>query len=61
MGTPYETDIVAWAKEQANLLRQGKFSDLDIFHLADEIEDVAKSEKFELSDRLAALPPCWQC
>ncbi|MEO7495652.1 MAG: DUF29 domain-containing protein [Massilia sp.] len=55
MGTPYETDIVAWANEQANLLRQGKFSDLDIFHLADEIEDVAKTGKFELSDRLSAL------
>ena len=38
-GTSYEKDVVAWANEQAALLRAGKFSALDIEHIADEIED----------------------
>ena len=55
MGTPYETDIIAWANEQAALLRSGRLSELDIEHLADEIEDVGKSEQWELASRLALL------
>lgn len=55
MGTAYETDIVAWAKEQAALLRSGQLSALDIEHIAEEIEDVGKSEKRELASRMAVL------
>ncbi len=51
----YGTDIVAWAGEQARLLRAGRFDALDIDHLADEIEDVGKSEQRELSNRMAVL------
>ncbi|HZK99756.1 MAG TPA: DUF29 domain-containing protein [Caulobacteraceae bacterium] len=55
MSTAYETDVVAWANEQAALLRAGKFSALDIEHIADEVEDVGKSEKRELASRMAVL------
>lgn len=55
MGTPYEIDIIAWANEQAALLRSGRLSELDIEHLAEEIEDVGKSEQRELASRLALL------
>ena len=55
MGTNYETDVVAWAIEQAAMLRAGKFSALDIEHIAEEIEDVGKSEQRELAQRMAAL------
>ena len=55
MSTRYETDVVAWANEQAALLREGKFSALDIEHIADEVEDVGKSEKRELASRMAVL------
>ena len=55
MSTRYETDVVAWANEQAALLRAGKFSALDIEHIADEVEDVGKSEKRELASRMAVL------
>jgi Domain of unknown function DUF29 len=55
MGTPYEKDVVAWASEQAALLRAGKFSAIDIEHIAEEIEDVGKSEKRELASRMAVL------
>lgn len=55
MGTLYDTDIVAWASEQAELLRAGKWDALDLEHIAEEIEDVGKSEKRELRSRLAVL------
>jgi hypothetical protein len=55
MATTYENDIVAWAKEQASLLRSGKLSALDIEHIAEEIEDVGKSEQRELASRMAVL------
>lgn len=51
----YETDIVAWATEQARLLRTGQFSSLDIEHIAEEIEDVGKSERRELKSRMTVL------
>jgi hypothetical protein len=56
MATPrYDTDIIAWANEQARLLRAGRLDALDIEHIADEIEDVGKSEKRELRSRMAVL------
>ena len=51
----YDTDIVAWANEQARLLRTGRLDRLDIEHLAEEIEDVGKSEQRELASRMAVL------
>lgn len=55
MGATYENDIVAWANEQACLLRSGKLSAIDIEHIAEEIEDVGKSEQRELASRTAVL------
>jgi hypothetical protein len=55
MTTKYESDVVAWANEQAALLRTGQLSALDIEHLAEEIEDVGKSEQRELASRMAVL------
>ena len=54
-GTSYDKDVILWSEEQARLLRAGRFSELDIEHLADEIEDVGKSEKRELASRMAVL------
>ena len=51
----YESDIIAWANEQARLLRAGDFAALDIEHIADEVEDVGKSEQRELETRMALL------
>jgi hypothetical protein len=55
MGTSYEQDVVAWANEQAALLRAGKLSAIDVEHIAEEIEDVGKSEQRELANRMAVL------
>lgn len=59
MGTQYqssyETDFYAWSNEQAALLRGGRFSQLDIAHLAEEIEDLGKRERRALQSRLGVL------
>ncbi len=55
MSTNYESDVVAWANEQAALIRAGLFTQLDFKHIAEEIEDVGKSEQRELANRMAVL------
>jgi hypothetical protein len=55
MNTDYESDVIAWANEQAALLRSGNLAALDIEHIAEEIEDVGKSERRELASRMAVL------
>lgn len=55
MNTSYEADVVAWASEQARLIRAGRFDQLDLAHIAEEIEDVGKSEQRELASRMAVL------
>jgi hypothetical protein len=51
----YENDVIAWANEQAEFIRSGRFDLLDIEHLADEIEDVGKSEQREFESRMTVL------
>lgn len=55
MGNLYDEDVIAWAEQQARLLRSGQWARLDIDNIAEEIEDVGKSEKRELQSRLAVL------
>jgi hypothetical protein len=55
MKIAYEQDVVAWAYEQAALLRAGKLATLDIEHIAEEIEEVGKSQQRELASCLAVL------
>ena len=49
MNTRYEADVVAWASEQARLIRAGQFDQLDLAHIAEEIEDMGKGEQRELA------------
>lgn len=51
----YGSDFYAWTLQSADLLRQKKFSELDIEHLAEEIESIGKSDKRELLSRFAVL------
>lgn len=55
MGTSYDADYAAWAFEQVALLRAGRLNDVDIAHVAEEIEDVGKAEYRELRSRMAVL------
>jgi len=45
MGTLYD-DVIAWANQQAALLRAGRWDLLDIDNIAEEIEDVGKGEAY---------------
>jgi hypothetical protein len=53
--TTYDEDVCAWAFEQARFLRERRFDLLDIEHLADEIEDIAKAELVELARQMSVL------
>ena len=53
--TRYEDDIHAWAMEQAALLRAGRFTDLDLINLADEVADVGHSSYDKLESDLARI------
>lgn len=55
MSDLYEVDFHAWANEQAALLRAGRLQAADIAHIAEEIESMGRSEKRELTSRLAVL------
>ena len=51
----YEIDFYSWTLHSAQLLREGKFSELDIENVAEEIESMGKSDKRELISRFALL------
>jgi hypothetical protein len=51
----YEEDFFAWTKRTASLLRARRFSDLDVEHLAEEIEDMGKRDRRELDSRVRVL------
>ena len=41
----YETDFYQWTQQQAALLRQGQWSQVDAANLAEEIESMGKSDR----------------
>ena len=48
----YEQDFYAWAKAQAELLRAGHYSDLDLEHLVEEVDDLGESLKRSVRSRI---------
>ena len=55
VGKLYDEDFALWSSRTADLLRGGRFSEVDVEHVAEEIEDMGKSEKRELLSRLTVL------
>ena len=51
----YDSDFYGWANEQAALLRAGRLAEADLANIAEEIESMGRSEKRELTSRLAVL------
>ncbi len=41
----YDRDILLWVEVMADLLRQGKYDQLDFVHLIEEVEDLGKRER----------------
>jgi hypothetical protein len=53
--TLYEQDFYAWTQEQAALLRAGAWQDLDVDHIAEELDTLGRSEKRALESDLEVL------
>jgi Domain of unknown function DUF29 len=51
----YEADFYVWTQEQARLLRERRFDDLDLDNLVDEVEGVGRSDKRQIESRLEVL------
>ena len=51
----HENDFYAWTQQQAHLLKTGQLNQIDWCHIAEEIEDMGRSEKRELESRLEVL------
>ncbi len=63
MNARHDSDFYAWTQEQAGYLRAGRWHDIDLEHLAEELEHMGARERRELSHRLAVLlahPLKWQ-
>ncbi|MDS4022929.1 MAG: DUF29 domain-containing protein [Candidatus Competibacter sp.] len=48
----YDQDFVLWTEQQAALLRQGRFGEADLGHIAEEIESMGKSDRRALKNHL---------
>jgi hypothetical protein len=51
----YERDFFGWTQQQSELLKTGRFSELDIEHLCEEIEAMGRSARLQLTRRLEVL------
>jgi hypothetical protein len=51
----YDRDFFEWTVRNAQLLREGRFAEVDAGHLAEEIEDVGKRDRREVRNRLKVL------
>jgi len=62
--TVYDEDFVQWTAETARLLRERRFDQIDVEHIAEEIEDMGKRDRRELESRLSVLVSHllkWKC
>ena len=51
----YEQDFYAWTQQQAAILADHRWEDLDLANLIEEIESLGRKERQELRNRLAIL------
>jgi hypothetical protein len=51
----YDNDYANWTARTADRLRQGRFADLDIEHLLEELDDLGKIQRHELVNRRRVL------
>lgn len=51
----YDQDFYAWSKAQADLLRGGRYSELDLEHLIAEVDDLGDALKRSVRNRLRTI------
>lgn len=52
---PHDQDLYEWAKQNAQLIREGRLDEIDAENIADELEAMSNSERRELLNRLTKL------
>jgi hypothetical protein len=55
LAVEYEQDIYMWTLHNAQLLRQRRWDDIDVEHLIEELETMAKRDQRELVSRFIVL------
>ncbi|MBZ5622273.1 MAG: DUF29 domain-containing protein [Acidobacteriia bacterium] len=53
--TLYDTDFVEWTAHMAELLREGRFDEVDLEHVVEEIEDLGNSERSAVWSQLTRM------
>jgi hypothetical protein len=51
----HDRDFYGWVQSQVQLLKAGRFQDIDLINLIDEVESMGASERRELMSRLEVL------
>lgn len=51
----YEADFVRWLEVQAELLRQGRVHELDLENLAEEVDDIGRSQRRAVESELSIV------
>jgi hypothetical protein len=54
-GDLYETDFYVWAREQAALLRAGRFDEVDLQNLVEEVEELGGSLQRKVGNRAITI------
>lgn len=55
MDTLYRTDFNTWTDQTAQLLREGRWAEVDTVHLIEEIEDLGKRDRRAVVSQLIRL------
>ena len=51
----YDHDFARWSAEQSALIRQGRFDEIDLENVAEEIESLGRSDRKEIRNRQEVL------
>jgi hypothetical protein len=51
----YDRDFFEWTQSSAELIRQGRLSEADLEHIAEEIEDMGKRDRRQVRSRLIVI------
>ena len=51
----YDQDFYAWSRQQAALLRNGRFAELDLRHLIEEVDDLGGALKRSVRSRIGTI------
>jgi Domain of unknown function DUF29 len=51
----YEQDYYAWTEQQAALLQAGRFTEIDLAHLIEEVEDMGRSQRRAVKSALLVV------